>query len=234
MKLYRITLFLGCAAIFCWFAVQSDFFHFDESAHLPFPKARLTLAHLWLEFPHAVTETSAPSPQSAGEGDATNPANPSLSKAETLMLIDGAAAKHRVPAAFIASIVAAESNFNCAAISPKGAIGLMQLMPETAKQFGADPAVPAENIDAGTRYLRWLMERYQKRRNSINHVIAAYNAGPAMVDRYRGIPPFRETRMYVARVLGFLKQFSLSGRRYAGITVVARIAPPQNNRSIAD
>ena len=67
----------------------------------------------------------------------------------------------------------------------------------------------------GTRYLRWLMERYQKRRNSINHVIAAYNAGPAMVDRYRGIPPFRETRMYVARVLGFLKQFSLSGKRDA-------------------
>ena len=233
MKLSRIALFLGCAAIFCWFAVQSDFFHFDESAHLPFPQARLTLAHLWLEFPHATPEPASQT-QSAGEGDSTTPANPSLSKAETLMLIDGAAAKHRVPAAFIASIVAAESNFNCAAISPKGAIGLMQLMPETARQFGADPAVPAENIDAGTRYLRWLMERYQKRRNSINHVIAAYNAGPAMVDRYRGIPPFRETRMYVARVLGFLRQFSLSGKRDAGITDVARNTPPQSSRAVAD
>ena len=186
-----------------------------------------------MSFPTRASEP-APQAQNTGEGDATSPANTLLSKAETLLLIDGAAAKHRVPAAFIASIVAAESNFNCAAISPRGAIGLMQLMPETARQFGADPAVPAENIDAGTRYLRWLMERYQKRRNSINHVIAAYNAGPGMVDRYRGIPPFRETRMYVARVLGFLKQFSLSGKRDAAITDVARNAPPQNNRSFAD
>jgi soluble lytic murein transglycosylase-like protein len=123
-------------------------------------------------------------------------------------LIAEAAVRHRVPAAFVASIVAAESNFNCAAISPKGAVGLMQLMPQTAKQFGADPAVPAQNIDAGTRYLGWLMKRYEKRRNSIKHVIAAYNAGPAMVDRYRGVPPFRETRAYVARVMGYLKQFS--------------------------
>ena len=234
MKFSRIALFLGCAAIVPWFVVQPDFFHLDAPTPIPFPKVRLTLAHLWLEFPHATTEPAPPPPLNTGEGDATTPANPSLSKAETLMLIDGAAAKHRVPAAFIASIVAAESNFNCAAISPKGAVGLMQLMPETAKQFGADPAVPAENIDAGTRYLRWLMERYQKRRNSINHVIAAYNAGPAMVDRYRGIPPFRETRMYVARVLGFLKQFSLSGKRDAGITDLARNMPPQNSRSMAD
>jgi hypothetical protein len=233
MKLSRIALFLGCAAMICWFAVQSDFFHFDGPAHLPFPKTRLTLAHMWLEFPHATSEPGQSS-QTTGEGDVATTANPLLSKAETLVLIDGAAAKHRVPAAFIASIVAAESNFNCAAISPKGAIGLMQLMPETAKQFGADPAVPAENIDAGTRYLRWLMERYQNRRNSINHVIAAYNAGPAMVDRYRGIPPFRETRMYVARVLGFLKQFSLSGRRDTGITDVARNAPLRKSRVIAD
>jgi len=96
---------------------------------------------------------------------------------------------------------------------------LMQLMPETAQQFGADPAVPAENIDAGTRYLRWLMRRYQGSRNAIRHVIAAYNAGPALVDRYRGVPPFRETHAYVTRVLGFLKQFS--GRRYASIVKAA-------------
>ncbi len=88
----------------------------------------------------------------------------------------------------------------------------MQLMPETAQQFGANPAVPGENIEAGTRYLRWLIERYQHSRNAISRVIAAYNAGPAMVDRYRGVPPFRETRMYVARVLRNFTKFS--GRRY--------------------
>lgn len=234
MKLSGIALSLGCAAVVCLLAVQSDFFHFDSPGHLPFPKVRLTLAHFGFEFPNSSAEMSTAQPESAGEGDATAPATTLLSRAETLVLIDGAAARHQVPAAFIASIVAAESNFNCAAISPKGAIGLMQLMPETAKQFGADPAVPAENIDAGTRYLRWLMERYQKRRNSINHVIAAYNAGPGMVDRYRGIPPFRETRMYVARVLGFLKQFSLSGKRDAAVTDIARNAPPQRSRAVVD
>jgi soluble lytic murein transglycosylase-like protein len=128
--------------------------------------------------------------------------------AETMLLIKDSGAKHNVSPVFIASIVAAESNFDCTAVSPKGAIGLMQLMPETAQQFGADPAIPAQNIDAGTRYLRWLMDRYQKGRNSITHVIAAYNAGPGMVDRYRGIPPFRETRCYVKRVMAYMKQFS--------------------------
>jgi soluble lytic murein transglycosylase-like protein len=123
-------------------------------------------------------------------------------------LIADAAAKHKVPSAFVASIVAAESNFDCSAVSPKGAVGLMQLMPGTAQQFGADPAIPAQNIDAGTRYLRWLMDRYQRTRHSITHVIAAYNAGPGMVDRYRGVPPFRETRTYVKRVMAYMKEFS--------------------------
>jgi soluble lytic murein transglycosylase-like protein len=131
-----------------------------------------------------------------------------LSKGETLMLIAESATKYEVPAEFVASIVAAESNFNCGAVSRKGAVGLMQLMPETAQQFGADPAVPAQNIDAGTRYLRWLMDRYHGPRHSVSHVIAAYNAGPAKVDRYRGVPPFRETRAYVTRVLKYLKEFS--------------------------
>jgi soluble lytic murein transglycosylase-like protein len=155
-------------------------------------------------------QTSTPSAARASDDqEASKPATPLLSKAETLALIAAAAARHNVPAAFVTSIVAAESNFDCAALSPKGAVGLMQLMPETAQQFGADPAIPAENVDAGTRYLRQLMDRYKtKRRFWMHHVIAAYNAGPAMVDRYRGVPPFRETRNYVTRVLGFLKQFS--------------------------
>jgi soluble lytic murein transglycosylase-like protein len=122
-------------------------------------------------------------------------------------LIREAALKHNVPAAFVKSIVAAESNFQADALSPKGAIGFMQLMPETAQLFGADPNIPEQNIDAGTRYLRWLMNRYRNYRDSLHRVIAAYNAGPGMVDRYRGVPPFPETRVYVARVLSFLRQF---------------------------
>lgn len=127
---------------------------------------------------------------------------------KVLSLIALSAAKHNVPAPFVRSIIAAESGFNSEAISPKGAIGLMQLMPETAKEYGADPTQPDQNVDAGTHYLRFLMDRYHSGKNSTQRVIAAYNAGPGMVDKYRGIPPFRETRGYVVRVLGFLHHFS--------------------------
>jgi soluble lytic murein transglycosylase-like protein len=140
--------------------------------------------------------------------------DPATTKEEAMEMIHKAAAKHGVSCAFVKSIVAAESNFNYAALSPKGAIGFMQLMPDTAQEFGAtDPNVPEQNIDAGTRYLRWLMDRYQKRKNSLKHVIAAYNAGPANVDRYRGVPPFKETQRYVTRVLAFLHQFQREPNR---------------------
>jgi soluble lytic murein transglycosylase-like protein len=102
--------------------------------------------------------------------------------------IHAAAARHKLPPAFIKSIVAAESNFDCGAISPKGAIGLMQLMPATAAQYGANPAIPEQNIDAGAHYLRVLLDRYRNKKNGLSRAIAAYNAGPGNVDRYNGIP----------------------------------------------
>jgi soluble lytic murein transglycosylase-like protein len=126
---------------------------------------------------------------------------------DTRAIIRSAALRHGVKPAFVKSIVAAESNFNPQAVSPKGAIGLMQLMPSTAQQLGADPTNPEQNVDAGTRYLRFLIDKYHRSRDWLRRVIAAYNAGPAMVDRYRGVPPFRETREYVARVLSFLRLF---------------------------
>jgi soluble lytic murein transglycosylase-like protein len=216
MKLTIIALLVGCTAVACAFAVQSEFFHVQALGQLPLTPSKTS--GVFNLFPQA----PAPAPPApGGESGTVAPSGTLLSKAETLILISGAAARHGVPAEFVASIVAAESNFDCSAVSPRGAVGLMQLMPETARQFGADPAVPAQNIDAGTRYLRWLIERYQSRRNAIKHVIAAYNAGPGMVDRYRGVPPFRETRNYVARVLNFLKQFSPSGKR--GGDILAQI-----------
>jgi soluble lytic murein transglycosylase-like protein len=122
-------------------------------------------------------------------------------------IIQTAARKHNVPAAFVQSIVAAESNFNPDAISAKGAIGLMQLMPATAQEYGANPAIPEQNVDAGTQYLGTLLKRYSKYRNGLSRAIAAYNAGPAVVDHYRGVPPYRETRCYVTRVLAYFRQF---------------------------
>jgi soluble lytic murein transglycosylase-like protein len=126
---------------------------------------------------------------------------------DTHALIYAAAMKHNVPTAFVKSIVAAESNFNPAAVSPKGAVGLMQLMPATAQEYGADPKIPEQNVDAGTQYLKALLKRYSKYRNGLSRAIAAYNAGPKIVDRYRGVPPYRETRSYVARVLTYLRYY---------------------------
>ena len=126
---------------------------------------------------------------------------------DVLALIRAAARRQHISEAFIKSIVAAESNFDANAVSPKGAIGLMQLMPATAHEFGADPAIPEQNIEAGTRYLRGLMDKYRRSRNSLTRVIAAYNAGPGAVARYHGVPPFRETRGFVVRVRAFLLRF---------------------------
>jgi soluble lytic murein transglycosylase-like protein len=132
---------------------------------------------------------------------------PRLSLEEARTIASTAALKHNVPAALVKSIMAAESNFDPNVVSPRGAIGLMQLMPDTAKEYGIDPTVPAQNVDGGTHYLRVLMNRYSKSADGLRRVIAAYNAGPHAVDRYRGVPPYRETRTYVVRVLKYFRQF---------------------------
>jgi soluble lytic murein transglycosylase-like protein len=134
---------------------------------------------------------------------------------DTQRLIRAMAEKYHVPAEFVKSIVAAESNFNSDAVSAKGAIGLMQLMPDTAREWGGDPTVPEQNIEAGTRYLSFLMNHYRKSRKPLSCAIAAYNAGPGAVDHYHGVPPFRETQGYVTRVLAFLQRFQREGRRGA-------------------
>lgn len=127
-------------------------------------------------------------------------------------MIAVAARRYHVDPAVVKSIIRAESAFLPTAVSPKGAVGLMQLMPGTAQQFGADPTVPEQNIAAGTQYLSLLLQRYARKRDSLRRAIAAYNAGPGAVERYRGIPPFRETRTYVTRVLRFYRQYQAEGR----------------------
>ena len=211
MKFVGLALLLGCTALVCKFAMQSDLIHLQPSAVNALPGFLAAMKRFGASFPYP------PLPTSSLLAAIPRPAAPKirLSKSQTLSLIHLAALKHKVPAAFVQSIVAAESNFDCTALSPKGAIGLMQLMPETAHDFGADPNDPAQNVDAGTHYLRFLMDRYQNSRGSLKRVIAAYNAGPGNVDRYRGIPPFRETRQYVVRVLNFLTQFGGS-RKHSG------------------
>ena len=123
-------------------------------------------------------------------------------------IIRAAARRHNVPAALVKSIVAAESAFNANAISPCGAIGLMQLMPVIARHYGANPLIPEQNIEAGTRYLATLIEKYAEYPDGLHLAIAAFNAGPTVVDRYQGVPPYKQTREYIDKVLSFLELYS--------------------------
>src|ERR1035437_2348442 len=119
-----------------------------------------------------------------------------------LELADAAADRYGLPRELVRSVMAAESGFQPLAISPKGAIGLMQLMPGTAQALGRDPHDPAQNVDAGARYLRDLLEKYNY---GLRHALAAYNAGPGAVDKYNGVPPYRETINYISRIEKKLK-----------------------------
>jgi soluble lytic murein transglycosylase-like protein len=196
MKLDIFGLFLACSGLLCAFAL---FFTAPKTV-VGAP------AHLDVKTVSCAFVFSAPAAPASEPPLAPSPPDPKK-PVDTDAMIRKAAKKHRVPVAFVKSIVAAESNFDSKAVSPKGAIGLMQLMPKTALEYGADPSIPEQNIDAGTRYLRVLMDRYSRHHNSLTRVIAAYNAGPGNVDRYRGVPPFRETRGYVVKVLSYLRQF---------------------------
>src|SRR5262249_716057 len=118
-------------------------------------------------------------------------------------LADAAADKYGLPRQLVRSVMAAESGFSSQVISPKGAIGLMQLMPETARELGVDPYDPAQNVDGGTRYLRDLLISYD---GALWHALAAYNAGPKAVDKYHGIPPYAETLNYVGKIDRKLKR----------------------------
>jgi len=130
------------------------------------------------------------------------PATPAAStptRQEMHQMLAHAGAAHNIDADLLASVVRAESGGHVRAVSRTGAQGLMQLMPTTASNMGVhDSFQPEENIAGGTAYLDQLLTRYH---NNIALALAAYNAGPAAVDKYHGIPPYRETRMYVARVI---------------------------------
>jgi len=202
MKFVLPALILASSAFVCAVAVLANVFHIDRLSLPEPPDFSSAFPHAGIAFPEIVFKGSAGRlvVDLLKKLDLKKPVDASA-------LIRAAAQRHRVPTALVNSIVKAESNFDCDAVSPKGAIGLMQLMPETAQEYGADPAIPEQNIDAGTRYLYFLMHKYRKYGNSLSRVIAAYNAGPGNVDRYRGIPPFRETRGYVVRVMAFMRQF---------------------------
>lgn len=116
--------------------------------------------------------------------------------------IHAAGREFNVDVTLIAAVIKAESDFRVTVVSHKGAQGLMQLMPATARRFGVQNAFdPVANIRGGTRYLRWLLEKFE---GNVELALAAYNAGEGNVMRYNGIPPFRETVAYVRKISGYL------------------------------
>jgi soluble lytic murein transglycosylase-like protein len=134
---------------------------------------------------------------------------PQLARGGHRELIREVAQRHGVEADLVEAVIRVESGGNAGAVSPKGARGLMQLMPATAAVLGVRNVFdPRENIEGGVRYLRYLMERYP---GNLPFVLAAYNAGEGAVSQHGGIPPYPETQQYVRKVLGFRSRVAGSG-----------------------
>lgn len=134
----------------------------------------------------------------AGTAPAAQPVSAGT-KLDLDQVIREASARQRLDPDFVNSVIKAESDFYPRAVSPKGAQGLMQLMPGTAAKLGvSDPFDPRANVEAGTTYLSELLDLYN---NDPIRALAAYNAGPQRVQQYHGVPPYRETKLYIARIV---------------------------------
>jgi soluble lytic murein transglycosylase-like protein len=151
---------------------------------------------------------------------------PQLNPADLREMLAAAGTAHNLDVDLLASVVKAESDGNARAVSRAGARGLMQLMPQTAAELGVnDSLAPDQNVRGGSAYLDALLTRY---RDNLALALAAYNAGPAAVDKYHGIPPYRETRAYVARVIHEFNRRVLAREAQAKRAVAASTAPPES------
>jgi len=160
-----------------------------EDNYIEFPPAEVASYEVVPDPPASVAQT----PPAALAGPAK------LTPADLHEMLTNAGAEHNIDVDLLASVVKAESGGNERAVSHAGAQGLMQLMPATAANLGVkDSFQPDQNVRGGSAYLDALLTRYN---DNLSLALAAYNAGPAAVDRYHGIPPYRETRAYVARVI---------------------------------
>lgn len=208
MRILLCLVALGVTASAGEFAVLSNGFRIRAESHVVDGKVvRLQTNQGAIELQASLiqafeneeyTPPAAPAPLAApAEAASVAP----KSNASPQELITRAAIQAGLPPAIVHSVARAESGYKTNALSPKGAIGLMQLMPATAASLNVDPNDPAQNAEAGARYLRDLLLKYENDPHQVSKAVAAYNAGPGAVDKYKGVPPYRETIQYVNRVL---------------------------------
>ncbi len=146
-----------------------------------------------------------------------------LNKVDLNELVKTASGTYRLDPDLVNSVIRAESGFNVRAVSPKGAQGLMQLMPQTSTQLGVQNAFdPQSNVEGGTRYLRELLERYNF---DLIKALAAYNAGPQRVEQYGGVPPYYETKAYIARIVRDFNKKKLAANVAAQPVVPKKVVP---------
>ena len=159
----------------------------------------------------------------------TVPTTPASSRpADITEAVNSASGRYRIDPDLVNSVIRAESGFKVHAISPKGAQGLMQLMPGTASNLGVSNAFdPNANVDGGTRYLRELLERYNF---DLVKALAAYNAGPHRVEQYNGVPPYLETRKYVASIVRDFNRKKIAQQR-ASNSLTAKAQPHAKAKS---
>ena len=144
--------------------------------------------------------------------------------------INAVSSRHHLDPDLINSVIHAESGFNPRAVSPKGAQGLMQLMPQTASRLGVVNSFdPGDNLEGGTRYLRELLERYNF---DLIKALAAYNAGPQRVEQYHGVPPYYETQAYVARIIRDFNRKKLAERKSAALKAASHKTPAHHTATV--
>ncbi|MGA8271239.1 MAG: lytic transglycosylase domain-containing protein [Candidatus Sulfotelmatobacter sp.] len=174
----------------------------------------------------AIPNTPAPAPTAATNATRPQPQPSAATAARPFDLnqaVHDASGTYQLDPDLVTSVIRAESGFNVRAVSPKGAQGLMQLMPQTASQLGVRNAFdPQANVEAGTRYLRELLERYNF---DLIKALAAYNAGPQRIDQYHGVPPYYETKAYVARIVRDFNKKKLADK--SATAALAKKNPPK-------
>lgn len=211
--------------------VASDQIASFEAEEAPVPAPAQPAVAASAPLPSATTENPAPAPALIAKvpplaSSATNAAKVDLDE-----VVRDAAKRNRLDPDFVSSVIRAESNFKTRAVSKKGAQGLMQLMPSTAAQLGvADPFDPRANVEAGTAHLSALLDQYH---DDPVKALAAYNAGAHRVKQYNGVPPYRETRAYVAKIVRDFNAKKRAEMKAAGATRADVAKPAASKPALA-